>query len=39
MPAEAGIQDDPAQLRKRFLDSRLRGNDRGLMNKTPRLLN
>jgi hypothetical protein len=77
MPAEAGIQDVPAQFRKRFLDSpstslrvvspstmlrtvspstmlrtvslsnglsnglsnhRLRGNDKGVMKKTSRLL-
>ena len=35
----AGIQDVPVQTRKRILDSRLRGNDKGAMKKFPRLLN
>ena len=35
MPAQAGIQDIPVMPRIRFLDSRLRGNDKGEMNKLP----
>jgi hypothetical protein len=35
MPAQAGIQEIPVQPRKRFLDSRLRGNDKGAMKKLP----
>jgi hypothetical protein len=37
-PAQAGIQDIPAKPINKFLDSRLRGNDKGALKKTPRPL-
>jgi hypothetical protein len=35
MPLVVGIQDIPVQPGKGFLDSRLRGNDKGEMKKLP----
>jgi hypothetical protein len=35
MPAQAGIQDIPVDPINKFLDSRLRGNDKGALKKLP----
>jgi hypothetical protein len=35
MPAQAGIQDIPVKPINTFLDSRLRGNDKGALKKLP----